>query len=228
MSIESKLKTRGIVMLVVFFIVLFIIFLPIFHGHNGMDYLDNMFNSISKGSAYYIPQTIEEVKKYDGTVVNVELTMADEQQAAESVKLFEAAGATVTVAGNILQVEGDIGAILHSTLVDADSMYKNDGEAVKARYGANEREAFYAWYQSLKAMGKNLNKQKLFKEAKIVSTVMKKAVETSYNYYGIEARSAKESAMLIIFSLAFYVFYTLWYGFGIMYLFEGLGLKIGH
>lgn len=228
MSMESKLKTRGIVMLVVFFIILIIIFLPIFKGHNGMDYLDNMFNSISKGSAYYIPQTMEEVKKYDGTVVNLELTLADEQQAAESVKLFEAAGATVTVAGNILKVEGDIGAILHSTLVDADSMYNNDGEAIKARYGANEREAFYTWYQSLKAMEKNLNKQEQFKEAKIVGTVLKKAVETAYNYYGIEARSAKESAMLIIFSLAFYVLYTLWYGFGIMYLFEGLGLKIGH
>jgi hypothetical protein len=33
---------------------------------------------------------------------------------------------------------------------------------------------------------------------------------------------------LIIFALAFYVVYTLWYGFGLMWLFEGLGLKIGH
>lgn len=228
MSMESKLKTRGIIMLVVFFIVLIIIFLPIFKGHNGMDYLDNMFNSISKGSAYYIPQTMEEVKKYEGTVVNLELTMADERQARESGKLFDATGATVTVNGNMLGVGGDIGAILHGTLVDADSMYNNDGKAVRAKYGIPEREAFYNWYQSLKAMEKNLNKQKKFKEAKIVSTVMKKAVETAYNYYGIEARSAKESTMLIIFSLAFYVFYTLWYGFGIMYLFEGLGLKIGH
>jgi hypothetical protein len=33
---------------------------------------------------------------------------------------------------------------------------------------------------------------------------------------------------MILVALGFYVVYTLWYGFGIMYVFEGLGLKIGH
>ena len=34
--------------------------------------------------------------------------------------------------------------------------------------------------------------------------------------------------LVVIFALAFYVAYTLWYGFGLMWLFEGMGLKIGH
>ena len=36
--------------------VLALIFMPIFNGHNGLDYMDDLYNSISKGSAYYIPK----------------------------------------------------------------------------------------------------------------------------------------------------------------------------
>ncbi|MBU1139304.1 MAG: hypothetical protein KKA76_10030 [Proteobacteria bacterium] len=215
-------------MLVSFFIVLGVIFMPIFKGQNGLNFLDNLYNSISKGSAYYIPETMEKVKKYEGTIVELKLTMQDEEQARQSVKLLEAGGATVTVVGNILEVKGDIGAILHNSLVDADFMYNNNGAAVNEKYGYNERQALYNLYKSLKAMEKNLNKQEKFKEANIVGTVIKKAVEMSYNYYGIQAQSVMDSLLLVIFSLVFYVIYTLWYGFGIMYLFEGLGLKIGH
>lgn len=228
MSIEKKLKIRGILLLVSFFVVLGIIFMPIFHGKNGLDFLDSLYNSISKGSAYYIPQTMEQVKKYEGNIVDLKLTMEDEEQAKGSVKLLEAGGATVTVVGNVLDVKGDLGVILHNSLLDAQLMYNNSGAAVSAKYGYNERLALYNLYKSLKAMEKNLNKQEKFSEAKIVATVIKKAVEMSYNYYGIEPQSVKDSLLLVIFSLVFYVVYTLWYGFGIMYIFEGIGLKIGH
>ena len=215
-------------MLLGFFVLLGVIFMPIFKGHNGLNFLDNLYNSISKGSAYYIPQAMEKVKKYEGTIVDLRLTMKDEQQARKSVKLLEAGGATVTVAGNLLEVKGDIGAILHNSLVDADFMYFNDGAKIVEKYGYDERQAFYNLFQSLKAMKKNLNKQERFEEAEMVSTVTKKAVEVAYNYYGIEPQSAKDCLLLVVFSLIFYVFYTLWYGFGIMFLFDGLGLKIGH
>ncbi|MEA3547986.1 MAG: hypothetical protein U9R66_10005 [Thermodesulfobacteriota bacterium] len=228
MSMEKKLKARGILMLLGFFVLLGVIFMPIVKGHNSLNFLDNLYNSISKGSAYYIPQTMEKVKKYEGTIVDLRLTMKDEQQARKSVKLLEAGGANVTVAGNLLEVKGDIGAILHNSLVDADFMYLNDGVKIVEKYGYDERQAFYNLHQSLKAMKKNLNKQERFEEAEMVSTVTKKAVEVAYNYYGIEPRSAKDCLILVVFSLVFYVFYTLWYGFGIMFLFDGLGLKIGH
>lgn len=228
MSIEKKMKIRGILMMASFFVVLGVIFMPIFKGQNGLDFLDSLYNSISKGSAYYIPETMEKVKKYEGTVVDLKLTMEDEEQARQSIKLLEAGGATVTVVDNVMEVHGDVGLMLRNSLVDADFMYNNNGTAVAEKYGYNERQALYNSYKSLKAMEKNLNKQEKFKEANIVGTVIKKAVEMSYNYYGIEAQSVMDSLLLVIISLVFYVVYTLWYGFGIMYLFEGLGLKIGH
>ncbi|GAI79938.1 unnamed protein product, partial [marine sediment metagenome] len=66
------------------------------------------------------------------------------------------------------------------------------------------------------------------KEAKIVALVVKKAVESSYNYYKIEPQKIADRLGIVIFSLVFYVIYTLWYGFAVMFMFEGWGLSLEH
>ena len=115
-----------------------------------------------------------------------------------------------------------------SDLEDADLMYHNDGAAVSGKYGYEERQALYNWWRALKEMEKDLKKQKKFKEAEVVAQVKKKAVETSYNYYGIEPRKISSKIGIVLFSLIFYVIYTVWYGFGFMFMFEGWGLKLDH
>jgi hypothetical protein len=107
-------------------------------------------------------------------------------------------------------------------------MYKNDGATLQQRYQTDERVVLFNWYQLLKKVEKNLTKQKMFKEAKAVALVNQKAVETAYNYYKVEAKSVKASAFMLGLALVFYVIYTLWYGFGIMFVFEGLGMQIEH
>ena len=77
-------------------------------------------------------------------------------------------------------------------------------------------------------MDKDLKNQELFKEAEILETVKNKAVETSYNYYKIEPQKISDRLGIVVFSLIFYVVYTLWYGFAIMYMFDGWGLKLEH
>ena len=77
-------------------------------------------------------------------------------------------------------------------------------------------------------MVKDLEKQKAFKAAKITDVVIKKAVETAFNFYGIEPQKISDRFFIVLFSLFFYVVYTLWYGFAILYMFEGWGLKLGH
>jgi hypothetical protein len=107
-------------------------------------------------------------------------------------------------------------------------MYTNDGQAVAAKYGYNERQALYNWWQALKALNKGLTKQKQFKAASAVDMVSTKAVETSYNYYRIEPQKISDRAFVVFFSLVFYVVYTLWYGFAVMFMFEGWGMKLEH
>lgn len=230
---NKKEFTGGIALLVVFFIVLFAMFQPLFDGHNAMGYLDNLYNSISKGSAYYVDNLKEEAKTVSGYQVNVTMKMENETQAADSVALITAAGATATAQGKELTISGDYFAILSASLDDADRMYHNDGAALKAKYpvfeSKDDRQALYNWSTILAGFDKELKDQEAFAEAKVAFNINSKVVETAYNYYSVVPEQIKDKAGIVIFSLAFYVIYTMWYGFGILFVFEGWGLKIsGH
>lgn len=218
----------GLAMLAAFVVVLIIIFSPVFKGHNGLEYLDSLYNSISKGSAYYIQDVLKDTAQFKGRSIDVALSLGDGKQAQNTALLFQKGGASVTVAGASLQISGDLGGILENTLSDADEMYHNKGEAVSEKYGYNERQVLYNWWKALNAMDKDLTKQKKFNEAKGVAMVVKKGVEPSYNYYTIEAQKISDRMGIVIFSLVFYVVYTLWYGFAVMYMFEGWGMRLEH
>lgn len=228
MIARKKEFTIGAVLLAAFFVVLFIFFSPVFQGKNGLDFLDSLYNSISKGSAYYIPKLRDEARSFAGQAVEVSFAMPNAAQAQKAAQLFMKAGALVNVSDATLKVSGDLGKILDSALADADAMYKNDGKAISGRYGFPEREAVYGWWVAFKGLERDLNNQKKFKEAKAVANISKKGIETSYNFYTIEPQSIMDRIGVVIFSLVFYVIYTLWYGFAILFLFEGWGMQLEH
>jgi hypothetical protein len=218
----------GFGLLVIFTIVLIILFMPIFGGKNALENLDMLYNSISKGSAYYIPKAKKAAKPLNGTQISVDLKLDTDKQAEQIASLFKKGGARVQVSGANLKVSGDLGQILENSLTDADYMYHNDGKRVSDKYGISEKEALYNWWKALKALDLALKKQKKFEAAKVVDLIQKKAVETAYNYYGIEPQKITDRFGVVTFSLIFYVIYTLWYGFAILYMFEGWGLRLEH
>jgi hypothetical protein len=218
----------GLTLMVLFAAVFVAIFMPLFGGKNGLEYLDNLYNSISKGSAYYIDSVRKQVDTIQDPELTFTLTMKSASQAQQAIPLFIQAGAQVGQSGAELTVTGNMIKILNHVLDDAQSMYDNDGAAVSAKYGYAEKLVLYNWWSALKAMDFDLKKQKKFNSARLAETVNKKAVETAYNYYGIEGQKISERIGVVIFSLVFYVVYTLWYGFGIMYMFEGWGLRLEH
>jgi hypothetical protein len=227
--IEKKKKFySGLGLLIGFAVVLAVLFSPVYKGHNGLEYLDNLYNSISKGSAYYIPKVKKEIKTFAGTSVNATIDMANESQTQQTAALFMKGGALVNISAAKLKIEGDLAKILLNCLADADNMYMNDGQTVAAKYGYGERQVLYNWWLALKALNKDLTKQKQFKAASVVDMVATKAVETSYNYYRIEPQKISDRFSVVFFSLMFYVIYTVWYGFAIMFMFEGWGLKLEH
>ncbi|CCO23738.1 hypothetical protein [Maridesulfovibrio hydrothermalis] len=228
MIVNKKEFTGGLALLGLFFIVLFIMFQPMFDGKNSMAYLDAMYNSISKGSVYYIPAMREDVKELDNKELTLKLEYSSAIQAQQSEKLFKTAGVKTSLNGKTLDVSGSIATILNASLDDADLMYHNDAQGITDKYGIEAKRATFNWWTSLGLIEKALNAQEEFKTGKVTSTVLKKAVETAYNYYEIEPMQIMDKLGLVIFSLAFYVFYTLWYGFAILFVFEGWGLNIGH
>ena len=98
----------GFGLIIGFAIVLILFFLPLYNGKNALDYLDNLYNTISKGSAYYIPKVKEEAQKFNGHAVSVTLKLADQKQAEQTAALFKAGGAESTLSGSELKVNGDL------------------------------------------------------------------------------------------------------------------------
>ena len=225
---DKKHFAVGVFLALTFFGVLALIFSPIFgDGKNGLVYADDMFNKLSKGSSYFIPKVAKSNEKFANTAVALTIKFEKpEQQNEGAKKLLAAAGADVKNASPELQINGNLGGIMSKILQDADDMYKNNGAAVVARYGMDEKEAMTSWWNTLTAMDKELKKQGKIEEAKIVSDVMKKAVEPAYNFYKIDAQKVADKAVTMTGLLIFYVAYTMWWGFAIFYMFEGIGLTM--
>lgn len=229
MAANKKELAGGIGLMAVFLIVLVMFFMPLLNGKNGLEYLDNLFNSISKGSAYYIPSIKETIGKSEtGKEITVKLSYDSAELATESAALFSKAGATVTEDAEKLNITGDFGNILMNCLEDSDALFHNKGDVLQEKYGIEGRKVLFNWWTSLKAMKKSFDKQEQFANSKTVYTVMTRAVECSYNYYKIVPESMSNKLGTVIFSLVFYVVYTMWYGYAILFMFEGWGLQIGH
>ena len=225
--ITDKIKFyTGLGMLAVFAVLLTIILLPIFDGKNGLEYLDGLYNSLSKGSAYFISELREDSSDYIDTSIDVVLEMETEEQAEQTALLYQGAGAEVVTSGVELGISGDLGIILGTCLDDADAMYYEDAETITDKYGYDAMHVLHNWWVSLEEMNRGLEDGDMFDEAKVVTSVKEKGVEPSYNYYGIEPETVSSRIGVLILSLVFYVIYTVWYGFALMYIVEGLGLKI--
>lgn len=226
-NLNKKAMSLGIFLGLTFFVVLALIFSPIFgEGKNGLVFSDDMFNKLSKGSSYFIPKVMESNRKFVGTNISTTVKLEKAEDVEKAVKVLTVAGAQVEEAGPEIKIMADIGGLMGTALNDSDAMYKNDGKSVSDRYGFDEKEVMVTWWNIMKPLDKQLKKEGKIEEAKIVSDVMKKAVETAHNFYGIEAQKVTDKAGMMIALLVFYVIYTMWWGFAIYYMFEGIGLSM--
>ena len=229
MIADKKIFIIGSALLVGFAAVFCIMFMPIFGGgQNALNYFDNLFNSISKGSAYYISDLKTRNEAFQGRELDLTIAAAISSRPEQSKLLFWKAGAAAEADGTQVTVRGDLGRILTACLEDAELLFHNKDDRLRAKYGIDGREVMYTWWGLLKELDKALKKEKRFEDAKFVTTVQAKAVEVAFNFFGIEPQNITDKIGIVVFALAFYVIYTLWFGFSIMYLFEGWGMELEH
>jgi hypothetical protein len=232
---NPKVFNIGALFALTFLGVLFLIFSPVFQGKNGLQFADSSFNKLAKGSSYFIPKVSKSNKQFMGKqfTVTIKAEKAEdkpgegEQRAQNMAKVLTTAGAKAEVDGTIVKIEGDLGQVLASALQDSDAMFQNQGDKIRARYGTDdEKKTFRQWHNALTRVNKEFDKAKKIDESKMVNAVVKKAVEPAYNFYQIEANSVSDHAGMMSGLLIFYVFYTMWWGYAIFYLFEGFGLTM--
>jgi len=209
-----------------FAVILLLMFSPIFHGENSLQAADRLFNSIAKGSTYYFPGLQEKNEHYKDVQFEVTLKLADEDMAGKATKLLAEAGVGAAVDGAEVKASGYMGQVVQAALQDSEAMFNNQGEEIAAKYGYPGKEVLYVWWSTFKSLDKELKKHKMFAEASFLADVVKKGVEVGYNFYGISPQKASTKAGILSFSLIFYVVYTLWWGYAILFLFEGVGMQM--
>jgi len=231
--VNKKLFIRGALLFVSFACVLASLFMPIWgSGENGLNEADDLFNRLSKGSSYFIPGVQKDLPTVEGKIVNVTVKVkeGDVKFIPRAVENMKKAGVDVSSTENTITYSGDLSKILTLAVQDADDMFKDNGQAVKDRYGVTEPDAekliTKAWWIVLEGSIKPLQKQKLIAEAKIVGNVNKRALEPGYNFYKIPSKKVADSVLPLAGLLIFYVVYTMWYGYAIFDMFAGIGLSM--
>src|SRR3972149_7610036 len=104
----KKLLAVGTIMAIVFIVILAVMFTPIFGGKNAFEAADNFFNSIAKGSTYFLPGLMKVSEAYNGKTIDVSAKLPDKAMAAAAVTLFKASGALVSE-GEALRGAGGLG-----------------------------------------------------------------------------------------------------------------------
>jgi len=164
-SAQKRHMAYGIVLAISFLVILVLMFSPIFpktvagEPQNGLQWADEMFNQLAKGSSYFIPKVVKSNEKFIGKMFAVSINLGKpedkpgdgEKRAERASKLFTVnEGAKVEVKGAELKIEGDLGKVLSAALRDSETMYRNEGEKIKAMYGTvmkteDEKQMFRQW-----------------------------------------------------------------------------------
>lgn len=221
---------KGILLLASFFIIFFFLLRPVFTGEegrrlSGLQYADEVFNELSKGSSWFIPEIMESVKSLDNAGVDLNVALKNPELLSLAGELLRDCGASAEISADRIAFKGDLGAILQRAAEDSALLYNNDGNALSAKYGGEAPlKIARAWWQLLHPCVKALQRQGKLAEAKIVDQVLTKAIEPGNNFYGLEAAKMSEHVPLVCGLLIFYIGYTLWYGFGLYNIFIGLGM----
>ncbi|AQS58156.1 hypothetical protein [Desulforamulus ferrireducens] len=226
---DRKAFILGMLMLLSFLGIYFYMMSPSFgNGRNGLEFADDMFNSISKGSTVAIVEgEAKKAEKWQGTTIDVEITAKTPEEAAQWASQYQTIqGVQVTVNENALNLKGDLGQIFAAIAQDCLTMYNNEGDVLRDKYNVDPREATYIWYNSSKQISKALDKQENFKASSAIQSLQKKMLEPAYNYYGVETKHVKDNKGTMTFMLVFYMIYTIWYGFAIYYLCQGFGITM--
>ncbi len=224
---NKKVFYQGFALAVAFLAVLYYMFTPSFNGTNAFHASDNLFNSIAKGSTYYIPKVMEGAKTFEGETFETEIFADDSKYIPYATTILEKNGFTVAAAASGIMVSGDLGALMVKATEDSDAMFKNNGQLLVDKYGMDEKQALYVWWKTMNEIKLALDQQKAFPPATFISkNVIKRAIEVGYNFYGIEGQKAADRWGIILFSLVFYVVYTMWWGYSIFFMFEGIGMAM--
>jgi hypothetical protein len=225
--VNKKAFFKGFVMTILFGVVLAAMFFPVFGDDNAFEASDKLFNSISKGSTDFSEELAELAKPHAKEELDMTLEVAEHADPAEVVALLEKVGTEASLDGEKVVLVGTLGQLFDAALKDSNDMFNNKGEEVDKRYGLGDKKLLNLWWVTFEEIARVLTREERFAPAKFISEkLLEKGIAVGYNYYGIQPESIKSKWLIILGALVFYVFYTLWWGFAIFFMADGIGLQL--
>ena len=227
MLLGDKKKFRiGLVGIITFFIALVFWVSPVIDHKTGLEWADDLFNQLAKNSIYSIPAAAKMAGKFAGVAVDIGVNSRWPGADAMIAKIVWVNGMSARVIGDgRVRIRGDLELLSRAALADADLLFKGREPELLNKYGMGGKEVLYYWWTAFDGLSKRYIQENRPSEATFAKFMTTRVLEPSYNFAGIKPRKISENVSIVAFLLGFYIFYTLWYGFSIMYLFEGLGIK---
>ena len=109
---DKKHFMWGLSLAISFFAVLSYMFTPHFgNGHNAFEASDAMFNSIAKGSTYYLPEITKQAEAFNGEQIEVTVLGHKPELVADAAQVLQKNGLSAEAVDDGLKVSVDLGVI---------------------------------------------------------------------------------------------------------------------
>jgi len=218
----------GVAGLVVVFLVLGVSAAPVYEGRSSLMWADRFFNRLAKDSA----NSLAKARALAGTCAPLQIDMGvhprDLADPEKLIGLLARAGIPSRATGDgRVRVQAPFADILAAATADAALAFANRFDDLREKYGFSGEDAIYAWWLIFDGLTRRFVQEGLSAQTEMAKFMSTKVLEPAYNFRGIQARPIHENALPVVGLLTFYVIYTLWYGFAILSLFEGLGISAG-
>lgn len=201
---------------------------------------DNFFNQLAKQSANVTDKAKKQLQE-DKVVnppeeatallaqqpVDLGLTPAGKVDVDKLHRVIEASGCRASrTADGRTRIRGSFGDLSRTAIADAELAFANRTQDLKAKYDMPADEAVYCWWIVFNGLTKRYTEEARVTEANFSKFMSSKVLEPAYNFHGIEAKDVRRNALPLAGLLAFCLVYTVWYGFSILLLMEGLGIRV--
>lgn len=216
----------GLIGLILFSVILMFWTLPRGNDKSGLEWADGLFNQLAKDSTYFIPRAVRLAGRFEGTTVDFGVNPRWPGAGPVMAKILQAQAFSATVLDDgRIRIKGNLGLMGKAASADAELLFNGREKDLAGRYGLDGKEVIYYWWIAFDGLTRRLIQENRSLEADFTRFMTTRVLEPAYNFAGIETRNITQNAGTVSFLLGFYVFYTLLYGFSILFMFEGLGIK---
>ena len=202
-------------------------FLPLIDGRSALVWADDLFNQLAKNSTDHLDEAKQRAQPYEGLEIDISVNPMDVVDDGKVARIVSMAGLEGRAIGDgRVRITGDLGRLSREAIADGELAFRNHTDRLAANRGMPSSEAIYCWWIIFDGLTRRYVQEGRGQDANFTRFVSTKVLEPAYNFRGIEARRTDQCIRPLVLLLSAYIVFALWYGFSMLYLFEGLGIPV--